>query len=272
MTPEQRREFESQGLTCLRQAVPPEVARSIRDRLWQHTAEKLGISEDDPDTWRRVPPAIVKEIKESEGLFDPILGPVTSTALDALLGEGRWRRPEHPGQLIMTPPDAHEWLLPHQMWHMDIPAPAWVSVPGAQLFLLLDHLDDEGGGTLVVGGSHRLVLGLPEREQPGYSGHSAQVRKALRLRVPWLRDLWEPGPNTERMARLVDATTDHEGVPLRVLRMSGEPGDVFVMHLWMLHAGSNNCSDRMRTVVTERLFLHDPRVLGAELAGARKRV
>ena len=116
MTPEQRREFESQGLTCLRQAVSPEVARSIRDRLWQHTAEKLGISEDDPDTWRRVPPAIVKEIKESEGLFDPILGPVTSTALDALLGEGRWRRPEHPGQLIMTPPDAHEWLVPHQMW------------------------------------------------------------------------------------------------------------------------------------------------------------
>ena len=45
---------------------------------------------------------------------------------------------------------------------MDSPAPGWVDgLPGAQLFLLLDRLAPREGGTLVAGGSHRLVSGLP---------------------------------------------------------------------------------------------------------------
>ena len=257
MTPEQRHEFESQGLTCLRGAVDPDTVSGIRDRVWQQTEQKLGICRDDPSTWRRrVPPSIMKKLKESEGLFDPIMGPVVTDALDGLLGQGCWRRPEAPGQLIMTPPQAGDWRLPHKVWHMDAPAPGWVgdSVPGAQVFLLLDRLAPQGGGTLVVGGSHRLIQELPERETDDYEGHSAQVRKALRIRVPWLRELWQDGPGEERIERFLEQTREHQGVPLRVLEMTGEPGDVFVSHLWMLHAGSMNSSGRMRMVVTERLF------------------
>ena len=255
MTPEQIEEFESRGLTRLPGAVDEEVVRGICERLWERVAEKLDMHRDDPTTWRRVPPAIVKGLKEREGLFEPILAPVVREALDELVGTDGWREPAQPGQLIMTPPGEGEWLLPRTVWHMDGPAPGWVEgPPGAQVFLLLHRLEPHEGGTLVVGGSHRLVREMPERRDRSYEGHSGEVRKALAGRVPWLRDLWQEGPNQERIERLVMRSTDHEGVELRILELTGEAGEVFVMHPWALHAPSPNCSGRMRTMVTERLW------------------
>ena len=74
MTPEQAQEFERHGITRLPAAVDPDVARSIRDRVWQHAEQKLGVREHEPSTWRRVPPSIMKKLNDSEGLFEPILG------------------------------------------------------------------------------------------------------------------------------------------------------------------------------------------------------
>lgn len=256
MTPEQKSELERQGLTCLRGAVAPGAVGSIRERVWAQAEEKLGIRRDDPSSWRRIPPSIMKKLKEKEGLFEPMLSPAVTGALDAVLGEEGWDRPELPGTLIMTPPSAGEWLLPHKVWHMDTPAPGWAGdrIPGVQLFLLLDRLAPHEGGTLVVGGSHRLVRQLPERENRDYAGHSGQIRNALQRRVPWLNELWQDGGNQERIEHFARQTTEYEGVPLRVLEMTGEPGDVYVMHLWMLHAPAMNASDRMRMMVTAHLF------------------
>ena len=259
MTPEQAQEFERHGITRLPAAVDPDVARSIRDRVWQHAEQKLGVREHEPSTWRRVPPSIMKKLNDSEGLFEPILGVGPTAALNSLLGKGQWGRPLHPGTLLMTPPTTRDWELPHQMWHMDSPAPARGNrMPGAQLFLLLDHLEEREGGTLVVAGSHRLIGALPERENPSYEGHSAQVRQALQRRVPWLCELWKPGRIDERIERFMERVSEHEGIPLRVLQMTGEPGDVFVMHFWMLHAASMNCGRQMRMMLTERLFSPAP--------------
>lgn len=261
MTPQQRQEFESQGLTCLHGAVDTEVVSGIVDRVWERAAARMGVHRDDSNTWQRVKPSTMKPLKESEGLFDPILGEVVTSALDELLGPGGWVRPETPGHLIMTPPGPGEWTLPHQVWHMDAPAPGWVDgPPGVQVFLLLDRLGPHDGGTLVVAGSHRLVRSLPERANPDYEGHSAQIRRALRVHVPWLRELWEAGAHEGRSERFMDRVSEHEGVPIRVLELTGEPGDVYLMHVWMLHAGSMNASDQMRMMLTERLFRADQRL------------
>jgi ectoine hydroxylase-related dioxygenase (phytanoyl-CoA dioxygenase family) len=69
-----------------------------------------------------------------------------------------------------------------------------------------------------------------------------------------VRDLCTSGANDERIERFVRQTSEHEGIPLQVLEMTGEPGDVFMTHSWLLHNASMNSSDRMRRVVTERLF------------------
>ncbi|MEO1933820.1 MAG: hypothetical protein ABGX04_03375 [Myxococcales bacterium] len=51
--------------------------------------------------------------------------------------------------------------------------------------------------------------------------------------------------------------TEHEGIPLRVIETTGEPGDVYFMHLWSLHNASPNCGERMRTVVSERIVANN---------------
>jgi ectoine hydroxylase-related dioxygenase (phytanoyl-CoA dioxygenase family) len=159
----------------------------------------------------------------------------------------------------MSPPDSTHWSLPHNVWHTDFPAPGWVGnvLPGVQLFVLLERLEPGQGGTLVIGGSHELMRRLPEREGCDYEGHSAQLRKALARRVPWLRDLWRKGGTEERVERFMRQTTDYDGVPLRVLEMTGEPGDVFFMHPWSIHNASPNTGRRMRIVATERVIAHD---------------
>lgn len=255
MNAEQLQEFEQDGLTCLRGAVDARAIETIRDRLWEVAEKKRGICRDDRSTWQRVPPAIVKQAKVSDGLFDPMMSDVVCRGIDSLLGTGRWQRPAVAGQLLMSPPDAEHWKLPHNVWHTDFPAPGWVGdvLPGVQLFCLLDRLEPQQGSTLVVAGSHRLTRLLPEREDEDFAGHSADLRKALQRRVPWLRDLWNPGPANERIERFMTRSTDHEGVALRVIETTGEPGDVYFMHLWSLHNASPNCGERMRIVASERI-------------------
>lgn len=256
MKSEQVREFECHGLTCVRAAVDAETVRSMRDRIWEETERRLEIRRGDASTWERVPPSLFKRLRESAGLFEPMMSAAVCEGIDALLGAGNWQQPRVPGQLLMSAPDAVEWALPHAVWRTDFPAPGWVDdvLPGVQLFVLLDRQGPRQGGTLFVGGSHRLIQDLPEREEPDYPGRSAQLRTALRQRVPWLRELWQAGPAEARRERFMAQATDHEGVPLRILETTGDPGDVFFMHPWLLHAGSPNNSGRMRIVATERVL------------------
>ena len=262
MTPEQRDAFARSGLVHLPGAVPPDVIQRIRDRVWEEAARRRDVRRDDPSTWRTVPPRCLKGVRERDGLFDPLLGPGVCDVVDALLGDGRWDRPAVVGQLLMSPPNADTWALPHKVWHTDFPAPGWErsDVPGVQLFFLLDALAPGQGGTLFATGTHRLVAALPERAKRGFEGHSADLRKALRARVPWVRDLGSEGSPSERKARFMDREEDHDGVPLRVVESTGDAGDLYAMHPWLLHNASPNCGPGMRMMVTERILGRDVRL------------
>ena len=48
-------------------------------------------------------------------------------------------------------------------------------------------------------------------------------------------------------------TTEIGGVPVRVVELTGEPGDVVFMHPWMVHAPAPNGADVPRIMVTHRV-------------------
>ncbi len=253
------RDFARDGLAVLRGAVAPGVVASVRDRIWAEAERRREIRRDDPASWARVPPSLVKRLREQEGLFEPLWTEPVRSAIDELLEGRRWTRPPVLGQLLMSPPDASRWALPHKVWHMDFPAPGWVAetVPGVQLFFLLDDLASEQGGTLFVTGSHRLVGELPERRKQGYAGHSAELRRALRVRVPWLRELWTEDADPAARRRFLDEEATHDGVPLRVHECTGRAGDVYLMHPWLVHNASPNLGPAMRIMATERILADD---------------
>jgi len=254
LTPEQRSELDEMGVARIPRAVDRSDALRMGELVWKQLEEQR-ISRDDPSTWKLVKSKYVKALY-SAGRFDAMATPVVRAILDERLGAGRWAEPGHWGQLLVTFPTPGPWCLPHKVWHLDMPAPGRFGIRvGLQLFLMLDEVVAGGGGTLVAGGVHRLVERIQSEAEPGWKGASAEVRDALRRRVPWLDELAKPGPAEERRARFMEQTAAVEGVSLRVIEMTGEPGDVWLMHPWMLHAPAPNCADRPRLMLTERIRL-----------------
>lgn len=75
----------------------------------------------------------------------------------------------------MTFPSSGPWVLPTRGWHFDF-MPARPDPRPVQSFALLDRLRPDGGGTLVLTGSHRLVG--PHLNQ-GTDFRMGRVRDAL---------------------------------------------------------------------------------------------
>ena len=45
------------------------------------------------------------------------------------------------------------------------------------------------------------------------------------------------------------------GVPVRVVELSGAPGDIVLAHPWMLHCSSPNCGSQPRFMAVQRIRL-----------------
>ena len=79
------------------------------------------------------------------------------------------------------------------------------------------------------------------------------MRRLLRAEEPWLADLLRPSGD-DRVARFMQTWGEMRGFPVRVEEMTGEPGDVFVMHPAMFHTVAPNALDRVRMALVETFY------------------
>jgi hypothetical protein len=234
--------------------VDERIAGALRERILAHVEERALVPEPRPPGFAVTPSKTASVVNAHA--FEEVWGTSALGLLDDLLGSGAWHRPKHAGQLLaMTFPLAGAaWQLPHKVWHLDYRAPGGTSgPPGLQLFLCLDRVEPRAGATLVSCGTHRLIDAIRVREGPGFAGRSADLRRRLHAGVPWLRELGSLRPGEDRVARFIERSTAWDGVELQVVELVGEPGDVWAIHPWLLHAPSANCGSRPRLVLTERI-------------------
>lgn len=251
LTPEQKIELETRGIVRLSHAVDAEIVTGIRRRVLEFLSEQPAGTGRYPSLTRRV---------MAEFAF-ACWGPTACAAVDDFLGAGRWHAPRVIGQLLpmIAPDPTQAWELPHKSWHLDYRAPGGLAEPpGVQLFLCLDRVEQHGGATLCIAGSHRLVDALRRRKGVAWDGASSEARRGVARDVEWLRALFSLRPGEDRCARFMSHPTEWREIPLQVVALAGEPGDVLVMHPWMLHAASPNCGARPRMVVTERIHYKLP--------------
>jgi Phytanoyl-CoA dioxygenase (PhyH) len=223
--------FDDSGILRVDEAFSPAVADSICELIWTIFA-RYGMSRDDPETWGPFRKRALDSVGASP-VFDEILTDRLAGAVDTVLDAARWDWPSAWGDFLITFPNAPVWSLPHTGWHQD-----WTfSIDGpprlVKAFVFLNDLGPGGGGTLVVTGSHRL------RGQCG-----------------WLRELCTEGDPVERRRRFMDAEADVEGVALRVVELTGRPGDVVLIHPWLVHAVAPNAGPTPR-------FMRAPVFVGA---------
>jgi ectoine hydroxylase-related dioxygenase (phytanoyl-CoA dioxygenase family) len=175
--------------------------------------------------------------------------PRVRAALDDLLGP--WCEPADWGQpLVCFPAAQRAWSLPRQGWHFDGPIdPAPQRSLIGRVFVILEPLRPTGGATLVATGSHRIAMALADAA--GVQQSSGEMRKKLQGLHPWFAELMHGEGGAERTARYMDRETTVSGVPLRLQEMTGEPGDVWLMHHNALHGGSPNVLDRPRLALSQ---------------------
>ena len=194
------------------------------DRQGQHQAGKLARS--------------IGKAKAVAALFTPDLERTVMALLDGASVRTLTATPT----LLFTPPNAATWTVPHNAWHLDMPRLPTPGVPGLQAFAFLDSVPPGGGGTLVVGGSHRL---LNDRG----SVRSRNVKRLLK-REPWFRDLM--GRQATDRSRFLTAPARVCGIPVQVAELHGEPGDVVLTDLRLLHTIAPNASNVPRLMATQR--------------------
>ncbi len=239
--------FAQDGMLRVPGVFGAEDAARMRDGLWRELGALYGMRPDDRRTWEPHRPTRLK-VSKRDPAADAILGPRLRGVLDQLLGE--WAEPTHQGQVLVTMPTGEPWVVPHRLWHTDVgfdlPRDELVAV---KVWALLADVEAGGGGTPQVLGSPRVI----QRHLEGRSElESTAFRDDVLASHEWFRQL-------TREDRSEDWTPegDVDGIPVRVVELTGSAGDVFVTHPWVLHSIAPNARDTPRMMRSRMMWRKD---------------
>jgi len=254
LSPVDLKRFYRDGYVVVKRAFSPDDARAMQDEWWAELADLHGIRRDDRATWRQ-PRGDLKRAKRSpiQTRFET---PFVRGVLDDLLGPGTWSSPRHWGRVLTTFPQGGAWELPTKIWHSDS-LYRWHrdGLNGAFVFSFVDSVAPRSGGTLIVAGSQHLL----RRYDAALTG---AVRRSGRLEPffdlhPWFAALAGRAPSPrDRVASFMDTDTDIDGVRVRVVELTGEPGDIVFAHPSIIHSPNPNCGDRPRFMRIAGLMTH----------------
>ena len=263
LTAGQWEELRTTGVTRVRGVVEPRDIETMTDRVWA-LFERRGIRRDDRSTWPTGFAAKNQPLRQS-GALNLFANDLTAALTDDLLGAGAWTDSEAWGPALVTWPQPGPWMVPHKSWHFDVPGRGNPDRPEvARLFGFVSAVGPRGGGTLVVAGSHELVRRLVESSPERDAGQSTDLRKALNRRSRWFAALTGKGTDgTDGVQQFMLDGDEVDGVRVRVVELTGEPGDVTVMLPWTMHNMSMNCATQPRLMVTHTVLRHDQRFYSA---------
>ncbi|MGV9772501.1 phytanoyl-CoA dioxygenase [Streptosporangium sp. NPDC003464] len=237
LTDEQIESFVSDGFIRLAGAFPKELAAQARDILWK----QLGMDPDDPTTWTR---EVVRLGAQSDEPFVRSANtPALHAAYDQLVGPGRWRPIEQVGTFpvrfpgVRRPEEAEDYG-----WHIDASflaaeaeaagGPDW---EGEQALVPPDY-DKIFRCNTVSRGRSLLLLFL--YSDTGDRDAPTLIRVGSHLDVPPLLEPYGP-EGTYLKAGDVGA-----GRPLA--SATGEAGDVYLCHPFLVHTPVSNTGTRPR--------------------------
>jgi hypothetical protein len=241
--------FIERGIVRLDQAFGAHEAARMRDAVWRYVERNAGVKPDDrstwPDGWL---PVSWKGLKRNR-VFDAVIdNPSVPTTLDTLFGPNGWKLPNPGAQVLFNLPSPGQWTL-HNGWHMDcgFERPTWPA-HAVKLFAFFGDVGPLGGGTMLLAGSHRLVdLYRSTFDAPPAAGN-ANWHPFLR-RYPPLDNLLRGATLPDRGRSMIGQRYDIEGIPIEVVELTGQAGDVVIAHLHVFHCASPNTSNTPRQML-----------------------
>lgn len=257
LTAAQKREFEARGLLCLPGLLPPSDVERNRDEVYR-LCEKLGCRRDQRWSWGQTLDSrrVAKRLKKWSDRRS-FMTPALHEAMTSLAGGTALQPWSQSADLLVSRPSSRmmadgtsepaecsgtqRGTMP---WHVDVPRLPQFGLVGVQMFTFLDTVAGGGGGTAVVAGSHRLSRGAAL----SISEVTEALKKESFFRTLLDRNLGQPDGLFEETGRV-------QGVDLQVLELTGEPGDVYLMDLWVLHSRCANTLPVPRLMMTQRFLV-----------------
>lgn len=242
--------FARDGVVCLRGAVDPATASVMSGAVWDFLEANAGVDRADPASWPAgAPGTSLKKLKRSRRLRDGVVNPTVAAALGAVFGADDWHASKSGPQILVTFPAGDPWAVPSRPWHMDAGfADDLDPPPAVKMFTVLERLPPRGGATMVLAGSHRLQAAYAASVAPAERTDGLASWSKLLRRDPWTDRLQGAGDEPARSEALLDGEHEVDGIPVRLVELTGEPGDVWFTHLHLFHCPSTCSADRPRIV------------------------
>jgi hypothetical protein len=255
---EEKESFVKWGFVKIDALIPNEVVDPIReavlDRLRRHGfwGKEGWEAPADAEAEKNLRNTI-KEISRSSKSLRPILTErVLSYARNLVSGDEVEMSPPIT-QFLFTAPRSYvmnhdgrwngKWEVPRSIWHLDMPRSRSIGPPGPEMFTFLNKVEPKGGGTLILAGSHRLLNDVDYLSSKG-------VKRKLK-RHAYFRELTGKGDGDR--SRFLEEIGDIDNVPVKVVELTGDPGDVYFVDLRLLHSLGANTSDQPRMMIAQRM-------------------
>lgn len=257
-------QFHCDGFVVVRGAFARADANAMEDAWWKELSDLYGIKRDDRSTW--VQPARDLRGGKTSPIQTKIHTARVKGAIDDLLGEGEWQWPKQWGRAVATFPQGGAWDVPggHGHWHWDSPV-AWNRDRPCAVFAFsfVGAVAPGSGGTSILTGSNRLLrLWDAEMSDGRRAGDGPAQRDWFGKAHPWLAALTGATPSpADRRKMFMEDGVDIDDIHLRVVELSGGPGDMVLCHPTIVHTASPNCGTwprfmRIGMVGGERLARH----------------
>jgi hypothetical protein len=250
--------FDRDGYVVVRQAFSRADGLAMESRWWSELEDAHNIRPGDRSSWRQVP----GDLKAAKR--DPIQARILTQRvrgiLDDLLGKAAWSPPKDWGRTIATFPEPGTWQVPTRFWHWDNPCELHLDHPtGLFVVSFIGSVAPRSGGTLILSGSPRLLI-QRERRSPANQGSDPAAKwwdwDRFNRSHPWLMALTGEAPSpADRVAAFMDEETVVDGVPLRMVELTGEPGDMVFCHPLIVHCAAPNRGARPRFMRIKQQFL-----------------
>ena len=258
LTPKQHHTYTERGLVKIKALIPPQVVEPIRELVMERLRRREfwgsegWIAPTGADRQKRLNTTIKEISRNTKSLRSILTDRVLDYARELVSGD-EIELSSPIAQFLFTAPRSYvmnhdgqwdgKWEVPRSIWHLDMPRSAAIGPPGPEMFTFLDKVKPMGGGTLVLAGSHRLLNDVDYLS-------SKNVKKRLK-RHTYFREL--TGKGIDNRSRFLEEIGDIDGVPVKVVELTGDPGDVYFVDLRILHSLGANTSDQPRMMIAQRM-------------------
>ncbi len=258
LTTNEKQTFAEWGLVNVKALIPREVVEPIRElvierlRRREFWGDEGWIPPIKDDGQKRLHTTIKEISRNTKSLRSILTARVLESARELVSGD-EIELTSPIAQFLFTAPQSYvmnhdgqwngKWEVPRSIWHLDMPRSAAIGPPGPEMFTFLDKVTPKGGGTLVLAGSHRLLNDVDYLSSKG-------VKKRLK-RHTYFRELM--GKGVDDRSRFLEEIGNIDGVPVKVVELVGDPGDVYFVDLRVLHSIGANVSNQPRMMIAQRM-------------------